>query len=264
MTHEDIYIKFMIEYDKANVASSYPSLTEYEVATFLDKAYNAIIAQKVTGNNPRRVAFEADVKAISDLQGLIKDTLLIPSGEDSTIEDGDHVYGTLVTLPSDFLYFISLYVPVVKKATASKMNNDNTVIPGARNWLYAKLVSHEIAKQFMPTSINDPWVQTPVCYIANNKIATICDSIDDTARTTGNIFTYIKKPNPFVKNLDNITGTGDKSFFKAPTGYTGTAYDFELSDSVANEVITLAVTYALENTEQSRFNSHAQLRPLEA
>ena len=71
MTHKDIYTKFMIEYDKANVTSSYPSLTEYEVATVLDKAYNALIAQKVTGNNVRRVALEGDLKAISDLRGLI-------------------------------------------------------------------------------------------------------------------------------------------------------------------------------------------------
>jgi hypothetical protein len=57
----------MIEYDKANVTSSYPSLTEYEVATVLDKAYNALIAQKITGNNIRRSGFETDTKAISDL-----------------------------------------------------------------------------------------------------------------------------------------------------------------------------------------------------
>ena len=71
MTHKDIYTKFMIEYDKANVTSSYPSLTEYEVATVLDKAYNALIAQKITGNNVRRAPFEADTKAISDLQPLV-------------------------------------------------------------------------------------------------------------------------------------------------------------------------------------------------
>ena len=47
MTHNDIYTKFMIEYDKANITSSYPSLTEYEIATILDKAYLAIIAQKL-------------------------------------------------------------------------------------------------------------------------------------------------------------------------------------------------------------------------
>ena len=72
MTHKDIYIKFMIEYDKANVTSSYPSLTEYEIATVLDKAYNAIIAQKITGNNYRRSVFESDNKAIADLEPLVK------------------------------------------------------------------------------------------------------------------------------------------------------------------------------------------------
>ena len=72
MTHKDIYIKFMIEYDKANVTSSYPSLTEYEVATFLDKAYQSIITQKVTGNVPRRAGLEMDLKAMEDLEPLIK------------------------------------------------------------------------------------------------------------------------------------------------------------------------------------------------
>ena len=67
MTHSDIYTKFMIEYDKANTTSSYPSLTKYEIATILDKAYLALIAQKYTGNNPRRSAFESDMKAIEDL-----------------------------------------------------------------------------------------------------------------------------------------------------------------------------------------------------
>lgn len=71
MTYADIKTKFLIEYDKANVTSSYPSLTDYEIATILDKAYLALIAEKVTGNNPRRQVFEGDVKAISDLQKLI-------------------------------------------------------------------------------------------------------------------------------------------------------------------------------------------------
>ena len=71
MTHNDIYKKYLIEYDKANVTSSYPSLTKEEVATILNRAYLALIAQKVTGNNPRRVPFEADIKAISDIQELI-------------------------------------------------------------------------------------------------------------------------------------------------------------------------------------------------
>jgi len=67
----------MIEYDKANITSSYPSLTKYEVATILDKAYLALIAQKYTGNNPRKSAFESDMKATEDLQPLINNMTVI-------------------------------------------------------------------------------------------------------------------------------------------------------------------------------------------
>jgi len=42
--HSNIKTKFLIEYDKANVTSSYPSLTDYEIATILNKAYLVLIA----------------------------------------------------------------------------------------------------------------------------------------------------------------------------------------------------------------------------
>nr|DAG33304.1 MAG TPA: hypothetical protein [Caudoviricetes sp.] len=71
MTYKDVYNKFMIEYDKADISSSYPSLTIYEVATLLDKATLALIAQKVTGNNPRQTSMDIDMKSISDLQSII-------------------------------------------------------------------------------------------------------------------------------------------------------------------------------------------------
>ena len=102
LKHKDIYTKFMIEYDKANVTSSYPSLTEYEVATFLDKAYNALIAQKVTGNNLRRAPLEADIKAISDLQPLI-------ITEDITLATATEVASNVVkaALPTDFMYCVT-------------------------------------------------------------------------------------------------------------------------------------------------------------
>ena len=103
MTHKDIYTKFMIEYDKANVTSSYPSLTEYEVATVLDKAYNALIAQKITGNNIRRALFETDVKAIADLGPLVRRTTKIPTVSNKISN------GMEVIVPDDMLYFIQAY-----------------------------------------------------------------------------------------------------------------------------------------------------------
>ena len=76
MTYNDIYKNFLIEYDKADVSSSYPSLTEKEIAAILDKAMYALIAQKVTGNNPRKVALDMDSKAMADIAPLIDVYLL--------------------------------------------------------------------------------------------------------------------------------------------------------------------------------------------
>ena len=73
MTYNDIKTKFLIIYDK-DVTSSYPSLTDYEIATILDKAYLALIAQKLTGNNNRSIAFEGDIKAIEDVRPLLDTT----------------------------------------------------------------------------------------------------------------------------------------------------------------------------------------------
>lgn len=123
MTYENIYTKFMIEYDKANITSSYPSLTEYEVATILDKAYLALIGQKVSGNNIRRSTIESDVKSISDIQPLIgESTKQLDNNSNIANEKWCEIDDI------DFLYFISANV---------KRNNNI--------WVPVKLITHESA-----------------------------------------------------------------------------------------------------------------------
>ena len=103
MTYNDIYKNFLIEYDKADVSSSYPSLTKEEIAVILDKAMYALIAQKVTGNNPRKVALDMDSKAMSDIAPLIDTWILTQStnNTDSSIANNEfvYVYGDDVTPP---------------------------------------------------------------------------------------------------------------------------------------------------------------------
>ena len=108
MTHSDIKTKFLIEYDKANITSSYPSLTDYEIATLLDKAYYTLINQKVTGNNPRQAGFESDNKAIEDIQPLIV-TKLIPKVAEHSHVENDVTYN----IPSDYLYYVQSKMKVV-------------------------------------------------------------------------------------------------------------------------------------------------------
>lgn len=252
MTHKDIYTKFMIEYDKANVASSYPSLTEYEIATILDKAYNALIAQKFTGNNPRRSSFESDNKSISDLQPLIKTDVCTGSL--------DSANSFSANLPDGFLYYISSCI----EHTISKESKPMDEL--AVRIINVKLVDHNTANKFLISPTNLPWVKTPVCYIEGNEITVIYDPMMQDLETDVYI-TFIKKPNTFVK--ENLTGKNTYLTFVEEKDKNGKVivpkgYEFECNDTVAEELISLAVTFALENVESQRLNTKLNMRGLEA
>lgn len=280
MTHKDIYTKFMIEYDKANVTSSYPSLTEYEVATVLDKAYNALIAQKVTGNNVRRVGFEGDLKSVEDLSPLVVNTSC--PLEKSTYPTNAYYFN----IPSDYLYFVQCMLTSIK--------DTNQLDEETARYLPVKLVTHEMAKNFFSSAHNIPWVKEPVCYRENNKMYVVADPIDvknDILDTNADI-SYIKKPNTFAKDTEAIRNQyadafqygGHVSYFdyetntytptNAPASYNdylesvvnqiASLYEFECNDTVAEELISLAVTFALENVESQRLNSKLNTRGLEA
>jgi hypothetical protein len=66
----------------------------------LDKAYLALIAQKLTGNNPRNSLFENDVKAAEDLRPLVKTNKFFYSGSGLSSNE------TLYTIPEDMLYYL--------------------------------------------------------------------------------------------------------------------------------------------------------------
>lgn len=226
-SHSNIKTKFLIEYDKANVTSSYPSLTDYEIAVILNKAYLALIAQKVTGNNPRRAPFEADTKAISDIQELITFSVLPhegahPSATNSALYDIDKC-------DENFLYYISGMINLTGKLNP------------------VTLVSHEVAQKFKQSSTNRPWVKNAVAYIEGNAIIALYDNYEYNPtgiKAPGDFhITYIKEPQKFTENFD---GT------------------FELNDTMAEELISLAVIFALENVESARLNTKAQTRGLEA
>lgn len=244
MTHNDIYIKYMIEYDKANVTSSYPALTEYEIATILDKAYNALIAQKITGNNIRRTGFESDIKSISDLQPLIKeyktyDSNFSMTGNSNTdFGYSDVTNSQWIKLPTDFLYFVNCRMKVKKDAN----NRISTPI---------KLLTHQMAEKFFETPYNKPWIKQPICYIEDNKMFIVYDSqiVHDSQYGSPDLLirlSYIKTPNSFINNLKD---SGTK---------------FECNDTIAEELISLAITFALENVESPRLNSKLNTKGLEA
>lgn len=223
MTYKDIHKKYMIEYDKENVTSSYPSLTTYEIATILDKAYLALIAQKLTGNQ-QRVPFEGDIKAIEDVRNLIASKKISKSNTTLPIDNA------VVYKLSDILYFLTALVLIDGKLVTTN------------------LVNHEIAKNFMHTATNRPWIKNSVCYIEGDNLIVLYD--DYSHKNVGDLqLTYIKQPDKFV---DHING---KTFDDT---------QFELNDTMVEELISLAIIMSLETVESPRLQTKLNTKALES
>lgn len=259
----------MIEYDKANVLSSYPSLTEYEVATFLDKAYNALIAQKVTGNNVRKMGLETDVKVVEDLAPLIiRYDKLLQTPSDDQAETSTYTENTAyIDLPENQLYFVSAYLRKYMGAGADIPQDKHR-----ERALPIQLVSHKMAQKFFNNAYNAPWIKIPIGYIEQNRLYIIYD-YDNQPSVTANAdscyITYIKKPNAFAKDLDDAVKfpavQGVYTMFEPSSHDSDNQYyEFECNRSMAEELISLAITYALENIESNRLATKLNMRGLES
>ena len=197
----------MIEYDKANVTSSYPSLTKYEVATILDKAYLALIARKLTGNNTRRVPFEYDVKAIEDLRPLITSKIVNASTATTTASNE-----LAFKLPGDLLYYLEGQASYTNDNSETADNKDhfNEIV---------NLVDHRTAQRFRATNTNMPWIKQPVSFLQGGDVYVLYDTYKhhDPLRL---LVTYLEKPASFVANLVG-TESGSGSSGDNPGGNSG-------------------------------------------
>lgn len=237
MKHSEIYTKFMILYDKEETMSSYPPLTDYEIATLLNKAYLALIAQKLTGNNPRQVGFEADIKAIEDIRPLII-TQSLTSIESQQVTASNEIQYNTPDNPK-MLYYIQ----------SSLQTNDNkeSIDGKNHNMIPTFLISHDDSEKFKNSNYNLPWIKNPVVYLERDVLHVLYDSYK--IKNPGNlIITYIKEPIKFEKDENN---NSDNQVF-------------ELNDSMAEELINLAIILSAEIVQSPRFTSKLQSRPLES
>lgn len=224
----------MIEYDKANVTSSYPSLTKYEVATILNKAYLALIARKITGNNTRRVPFEYDTKSSEDLRPLVTTEKI------NTSTKGTSSNEYLFSIPKDVdkdkvLYYL--------EGVIDYGDSQEVVLPA----------NHEIARKFRTTNSNLPWINKPISFLENDYIHVLIDEYKHKVVSPSFWITYISKPKEFESN--NFKDQGEDN--------NETPVMFELSDTVAEELISLAIVFALENVESTRLQTKTSTLPLE-
>ena len=234
MTYKDVYKKFMIEYDKADISSSYPSLTIYEVATLLDKAMLALIAQKVTGNNPRRQTLDLDMKGVADLQTLIQRKEAPNFNKNN---DYSNKYSCDITDTGDILYITHIYLEVYVKP------NDLTRYRLEEVHIIPQMYSYK----FEESSTNKPWIKHPVCYIANDTINMFIGEDMENIVSNHVYIDYIMLPDLFV---DKLFETEDTTFI--------------LSDTMCEELINLAIIFACRTVGDPRISTEMQTKSLES
>lgn len=239
MTYNDIYKKFLIEYDKADVSSSYPSLTNEEIAAILNKAMYALIAQKVTGNNPRKVALDMDSKAMSDIAPLIKyfDTNYLASDNSES----------LVTANNELLFkFGDTGTPRYLLDGIIKYNDSDKEI--------VNLTTSLISDKFKETIHNKPWIKQPIMYIQssnlNNGDKVIHVFVDSRHIDKENLNPQLYIRGVYMPSEFEVNQNSDEIFL--------------LSDTVCEELINLAVIFACRNVQDPRLTTVVQTKSLEA
>lgn len=239
MTYKDVYKKFMIEYDKADISSSYPSLTIYEVATLLDKAMLALIAQKVTGNNPRRQTLDLDMKGVADLQTLIQRKEAPNFNKDNYYSNK---YFCNIIDTEDILYITHVYLEVYVKP------NDLTQSRLEEVHIIPQMYSYK----FEESSTNKPWIKHPVCYIAGNTINMFIGKDMENIVSNRVYIDYIKCPDYFSDILMR-NGSENESI-----------EIFQLSDTMCEELINLAIIFACRTVGDPRISTEMQTKSLES
>lgn len=239
MTYNDIYKKFLIEYDKADVSSSYPSLTNEEIAAILNKAMHALIAQKVTGNNPRKVALDTDSKAMSDIAPLIKyfDTNYLASGDSES----------LVTANNELLFkFGDTGTPRYLLDGIIKYNDSDKEV--------VNLTTSLISDKFKETIHNKPWIKQPIMYIqssnSNDGDEVIHVFVDSRHIDKENLNPQLYIRGVYMPSEFGVNQNSDETFL--------------LSDTVCEELINLAVIFACRNVQDPRLTTVVQTKSLEA
>lgn len=239
MTYNDIYKKFLIEYDKADVSSSYPSLTNEEIAAILNKAMYALIAQKVTGNNPRKVALDMDSKAMSDIAPLIKyfDTNYLTSGDSES----------LVTANNELLFkFGDTGTPRYLLDGIIKYNDSDKEV--------VNLTTSLISDKFKETIHNKPWIKQPIMYIqssnSNDGDEVIHVFVDSRHIDKENLNPQLYIRGVYMPSEFGVNQNSDETFL--------------LSDTVCEELINLAVIFACRNVQDPRLTTVVQTKSLEA
>lgn len=215
--------KFMIELDKRPISAA-PSFLQDEIDYFINKAYLALIHRKFTGNNPIQTGFEQSSKRLADLQPLV------------TYRSNSEDWAASI-YSSNGLLNTGIITDEVLIPVSCQINAGNGVS------LPTITITHADIDKFQVSEINNPWIPVPAVLFEDRGIHIFVQEEDVQKYLNYEetlILTFIKKPTVF----DSLSAGGMNATFEV---------------NWVDEIISLAVDYALDNIEAQRVQTHPNL-----
>ena len=218
---------------------------------YLNKVNNTKNIVLYTSSSTDKFKYNIATRTVDDESGIIDYSF--NDTQEGTINDISNLLLTNDVLVWSTNDESSNWIEVYSKdVSSSPLDQKNIrIVP-------TKLVTHAMASKFFTSAFNMPWIKVPVVYIEDGNLYIVYDLLN-APNFNDTTIVYIKRPNTFVKDLETPT-TGYITYFEG----TGEQYQFECNSTVAEELISLAVTFALENVESQRLNSKLNMRGLEA
>lgn len=250
MSVSELHKAFKVQMDKNAEAVAFggcPAFLPEEIDLFLNQAYIEIISNKFTGTNVLQTPFEGSVKRIADLESLVKTDTNISVSLDSssnvlTLEDyynADGTYHRMFYVEAILHGKFQRVMGITQSTTSGIEQVDKVITDDIPNGATCVLVSHENARRYLKTYNNDPWIDTPISTLEDNRLKVFIDTYKMQGPYTLDV-TYVKYP----EVIDHTQPTTEIN---------------EVPDRVLYEVINRAVLIALENIESKRSETKAQI-----
>lgn len=214
--------EFLIGLDKSNTLE-YPDFLPEEIDVYLNKAQEAIIKQRYSGNNVKGTGVEETQKRIEDLGSLVRNANIVCNATDPSL---NKPYGRFATYPTD--YYLGL------QDEASIVINCGNELVTKR--IPLKTITHDRYNKTIQDPFNKPGDDF-VCKLTygDDRIEIITSS---NAITTANNVTW---------HTRYISQPVEMSIF--------TPQDCTLYEHMHREIVDYAVNLALENIGSERFKT---------
>lgn len=230
MTVKSFHDEFKIGLDKVDSLNS-PNFTPEEIDSFLNNAQEEFIEQRTYGNNPKRTGLEEDQKRRDDLREITKNY----TTNVFTTTTNNKPNGVFVSLPTDYRHSIQEEA-TIDYTDCNKISQSKRipVVP----------VTHDRYNDVINDPFNKPYEDEAIRLdYENDNFELIGDGV----------ITFKNYSLRYLKNPQRIQfGT---TYDPASLGF-GIDQTSELATHCHREIVSKAVTNALQNIESNRYQTH--------